>query len=126
MTPHEEIAAVLSAIEAAWNAGDARAYARLFAPDAVYVTRVGAIWYGRPAIEEGHGRALAGPLAGTTISLRPTHISVPAASVVVAQVDIELSSDAALIKAVTTFVLGLDSGQWRIVAAHTSESASVH
>ena len=126
MTPHEEIAGLLSAIEAAWNAGDARTYARLFAADAVYVTRVGAIWYGRPAIEEGSARALAGPLAGTTISLRPTHISVPASSVVVAQVDIELSSDAALIRAVTTFVLGIDGGQWRVIAAHTSEAASVH
>ena len=126
MPARDDIAEVLAALEAAWNEADAPACARLFAADAVYVTRGGAVWRGRPAIEEGHARALVGPLADTVLTLRPTHITFPAISVAVAHVDLELSSDQAIIRAVTTFVLSLDGKRWSIVAAHTSEAASVH
>ena len=117
---------MLTALETAWNDADAAAYARLFAADAVYVTRGGSVWRGRPAIEEGHSRALAGALADTVLSLRPTHITFPAVSVAIAHVDLELSSDQAIIRAVTTFVLTLDGKRWSILAAHTSEAAAVH
>ena len=126
MPAREDIAEVLVGLETAWNAADAAAYARLFAADAIYVTRGGTVWRGRPAIEEGHARALAGPLADTILTLRPTHITFPATSVGVAHVDLELSSDQAIVRAVTTFVLSLDGRRWTIIAAHTSEAAAVH
>jgi len=122
----DDIAEVFAALETAWNDADAAAYARQFSADAIYVTRGGTVWRGRPAIEEGHGRALAGPLADTLLTLRPTHISFPAASVAVAHVDLELASDQAVIRAVTTFVLSIDAKRWSIIAAHTSEAAAVH
>jgi uncharacterized protein (TIGR02246 family) len=122
----DDITELLAALEAAWNDADAAAYARLFAPDAVYVTRGGSVWRGRPAIEEGHGRALAGSLADTILTLRPTHITFPATSVAVALVDLELASDQSVVRAVTTFVLALDVNRWSIIAAHTSEAAAVH
>jgi uncharacterized protein (TIGR02246 family) len=123
---HNEIIALLRAVEEAWNAADPVAYARLFAPDAIYVTRSGALWQGRPAIEEGHRAALAGTLADTSIRLRPTHIMVPALSVAVAHVEIELSSDTSTTRAMTTFVLALNGAEWSILAAHTSEVTAVH
>ena len=123
---HQRVVALLRAVEQAWNAGDAVAYARLFAADAVYVTRSGAIWRGRPAIEEGHAAALAGPLADSELRLRPAHILVPALSVAIAHVDVELSSETSISRAVTTFVLGLNGTEWSILAAHTSEVAAVH
>jgi uncharacterized protein (TIGR02246 family) len=126
MAPHDELARLLTAIEAAWNAGDARAYGRLFASDAVYVTRAGVLWQGRPAIEEAQADALAGALAGTTLTLRPTHVAALAPTVVVAQLEVRIASDATVIRAVTTLVLGLESEEWRIVAAHTSDAAPVH
>jgi len=122
----DDIARVLAALEAAWNDADAAAFARLFAADAVYVTRGGSVWRGRPAIEEGHARAIAGPLADTVVNLRPTHITFPAAAVAVAHVDLQLSSDMTIIRAVTTFVLTLEGKRWSILAAHTSEAAAVH
>jgi uncharacterized protein (TIGR02246 family) len=122
----EDVAEVLAAIEAAWNDADAAALARHFAADAMYVTRGGSVWRGRPAIEEGHAKALAGPLAGTVLTLRPTHLVFPATSVAIAQVDVEMSGEQSIIRAVTTFVLSLDAKRWSIVAAHTSEAASVH
>ena len=126
MPARDDIATLLAGLEGAWNEADAAAFARLFAADAVYVTRGGAVWRGRPAIEEGHARALVGPLADTVLTLRPTHITFPATSVAIAHVDLELSSDQAIIRAVTTFVLTLDGKRWSIIAAHTSEAAAVH
>ena len=126
MRKHNEIIALLRAVEQAWNAADPVAYARLFAPDAIFVTRSGALWQGRPAIEEGHRAALAGTLADTSIRLRPTHIMVPALSVAVAHVEIELSSDTSTTRAMTTFVLALNGAEWSILAAHTSEVTAVH
>jgi uncharacterized protein (TIGR02246 family) len=123
---HQEIVALFRAIEQAWNQGDVAAYARLFAPDAVFVTRSGALWKGRPAIEEGHAAALAGTLADTSLRLRPTHISVPALSVAVAHVEVELSSETSVTRAVMTCVLALNGAEWSILAAHTSEIAAVH
>ena len=126
MRKHTEIIALLRAVERAWNAADPVAYARLFAPDAIYVTRSGALWQGRPAIEEGHREALAGTLADTSIRLRPAHITLPALSVAVAHVEIELASDISTSRAMATFVLTLNGTEWSILAAHSSEIAAVH
>ncbi len=122
----DQIVALLKAVEQAWNSGDPAAYARLFAPDAVYVTRSGALWHGRPAIEEGHAAALEGPLADTSLRLRPIHIAVPALSVAVAHVDVELSSETSATRAVATLVLTLNGTEWAILAAHASEVAAIH
>ena len=126
MPARDDIADVLVELEAAWNDADAAAFARVFAADAVYVTRSGELWRGRPAIEEGHARALAGPLADTVLTLRPAHIIFPATSVAVAHVDLLLAADQTLIRAVATLVLSLDGTRWSIVAAHTSDAAPVH
>ena len=124
MTHHDEVAQVLASMEQAWNDADASAYARLYASDAIYVTRAGTIRRGRRAIEDGHAKAFAGPSADSTLSLRPIHISFPSASVAVVHVDIEVSSG--VTHAVATLILALEGDHWLIVAAHTSEVASVH
>jgi uncharacterized protein (TIGR02246 family) len=123
---HDRIVALLKAVEHAWNAGDAAAYGRLFAPDAVYVTSSGALWQGRPAIEEGHRAALTGSLADTSLRLRPAHIAMPALSVAVAHVDVELSSDTSVTRTFATFVLTLNGVEWSILAVHASEVTAVH
>lgn len=45
---------VLTRISAAWDAGDAAAFAREFTEDATYVIFVGLVYEGRAAIERGH------------------------------------------------------------------------
>ena len=126
MGPADQIAEILTAVEQAWNDGDAPAYARRFAADAVYVTRGAVVWEGRPAIEEAHAKAFAGSLAGTLLTLRPLHVNFPSETVAVAQVDVQLASDEGVTRAVTTFVLSFDGAAWTIVAAHSSEVTSVH
>jgi uncharacterized protein (TIGR02246 family) len=54
----------LTRLAAAWNNGDATAYADLFTPDATYVVFDGTVVRGRTAIEEGHRALFAGPLRG--------------------------------------------------------------
>ena len=56
---------VLADLTAAWNAGDAAAYARLFTPDATYVVFDGAVLRSAPVIEDVHRRLFDGPLCGS-------------------------------------------------------------
>lgn len=50
----EQIAAMLTRWEAAWNRHDMAAFASLFHDDGVWVLWTGAVWQGRQVIEEGH------------------------------------------------------------------------
>ena len=61
--------ALVEAIERAWNAGDVKTYARLYAHDAAYLTRAGVLWTGRKAIERGHAAAFRGELKGTVLKI---------------------------------------------------------
>lgn len=60
----------LDRITAAWDAGDARAYAAQFTPDASYVIYVGDASLGRDAIERAHARLFATWLKGTRMDMR--------------------------------------------------------
>ncbi len=63
----EEVQTVLSAMAQAWNAGDAAAYASLFAPEATYVSYQGHLLRGRQAVEDVHRFLFDGPLRGTRL-----------------------------------------------------------
>ena len=52
---------------AAWNAGDATAYAAGFTQDATYVVFDGTILRGRREIEDSHRWLFDGPLSGSTV-----------------------------------------------------------
>jgi uncharacterized protein (TIGR02246 family) len=65
----------LTRLAAAWNDGDATAYADLFTPDATYVIFDGTVTRGRAAIEEGHRALFAGPLRG--FRMDPPTAAVP-------------------------------------------------
>lgn len=65
----------LTRLAAAWNDGDATAYADLFTPDATYVVFDGTVVRGRTAIEEGHRALFAGPLRG--FRMEPPTAAVP-------------------------------------------------
>ena len=93
------IVALAEAIERAWNAGDvksyARLYARLYALNAVYVTRAGIVWKGRTTIERGHAAAFRGELKGTVLKIRIKRLRFLTAKNAVAQCAVELSEDCA-------------------------------
>ena len=56
-TDRQQIEAIISQWEAAWNRHDMARFGALFHDDGVWVLWTGAVWNGRPAIQEGHAEA---------------------------------------------------------------------
>ena len=116
------IVALAEAIERAWNAGDVRSYARLYALNAAYVTRAGILWEGR---ERGHAAAFRGELKGTVLKIRIKRLRFLTPKSAAAHCAIELSGGtqggAHTVRAVTRFELRKNRAGWEIVAARTRE-----
>jgi uncharacterized protein (TIGR02246 family) len=112
----------LTRLAAAWNDGDATAYAGLFTADATYVIFDGTVVRGRTAIEEGHRALFAGPLRGFRME-PPAAVPVRYLGADVAHVlatggtrppgQEELPADRA---SVVSFVLVRDEDDWKIAA----------
>jgi uncharacterized protein (TIGR02246 family) len=66
----EGIAAFLDQIRAAWDAGDADAYAALFAEDASYVIFLGDAMFGRDQIAQTHHDVFTKWQKGTKMAVR--------------------------------------------------------
>jgi uncharacterized protein (TIGR02246 family) len=118
------IVGLINAIEGAWNAGDVKSYARLYAIDAAYITRAGISWKGRKAIERGHAAAFRGDLKGTVLRIQIKRLRFLTPRTAVAHCAIELSGGARHIhkvRAVTRFELRKNRTRWEIVAARTRE-----
>jgi len=119
------IVALAEAIERAWNAGDVKSYARLYALDAAYMSRAGILWKGRKAIERGHAAAFRGELKGTVLKIRVKRLRFLTAKNAVAHCAVELSGvarqGARKIHAVTRFELRKNRARWEIAAARTRE-----
>ena len=62
---HDEIAAIVRALQDAWNAADGSAFAASFAPDADFVNVYGMHVRGKDAIEQGHNYILRNLYAGS-------------------------------------------------------------
>lgn len=68
MSDEARIRHLLQDMTAAWNAGDASAYAGIFTEDADYITWFGARSTGRKAIEDSHRFLFDGPLKGSRLA----------------------------------------------------------
>lgn len=115
----EAIRALVSAREAAWNAGDTVAYAQLLAEDADILSASGRSARGREAVlklfAEQHANAFAGVRTHTSVS----HVRMLAAGIALADVDYRLEGGKvdAIRKGVMAMVLRKDlAGRWRIAA----------
>ena len=118
------IVGLMNAIEGAWNAGDEKSYARLYARDAEYLTRAGILWEGRTAIERGHAAAFHGDLKGTVLRIQIKRLRFLTLRTAVAHCAVEVSGGARHIhkvRAVTRFELRKNRTRWEIVAARTRE-----
>jgi uncharacterized protein (TIGR02246 family) len=68
--PEDSIEDCLDRIRAAWNAGDAHAFARAFTEDATYVIYLGEALMGRGEIEANHVEVFTKWQKGTRMALR--------------------------------------------------------
>jgi uncharacterized protein (TIGR02246 family) len=89
------IVALAEAIERAWNAGDVKSYAGLYAQEAAYLTRTGVLWTGREAIERGHPAVFRGELKGSVLKIRIRRLRFLTPRTAVAHCAIELNRNGA-------------------------------
>ncbi|MEJ3655245.1 SgcJ/EcaC family oxidoreductase [Actinomycetes bacterium KLBMP 9759] len=134
MSEEARIAQTLGRIGAAWNAGDAAAYAAEFTKDATYVTFSGDVLTSRTAVEDVHRRLFEGPLrasrmVGTDQTAEVTGVAQkirflrPGVAHVLSGGGVELAGSAGLPAdraSVVTFVLVQDEGEWRVAAFHNT------
>jgi uncharacterized protein (TIGR02246 family) len=124
----------LSRLSAAWNAGDATAYAAEFTPDATYVVFDGTVLRGRGEIEDSHRWLFDGPLRGSTMdfandgegpqvrAVAPGVAHVLAAGGGVRPQGVEaVTADR---RSVVSLVLVEDGGTWRVTAFQNTRDAA--
>ena len=117
---------ILGRIEEVWNHSDAEAYAALYAPDAVYVSRGGALWEGRAEIQKQHALAFAGPLRYTILHFRAGRVRMLTRRAAVVYAALEIANPwkpEQLVQALTTFVFVATHDDWLIASAHTTDVA---
>jgi uncharacterized protein (TIGR02246 family) len=122
---------VLTRLAAAWNDGDATAYADQFTPDATYVVFDGTVVRGRAAIEDSHRALFAGPLRGFRMDPPAEPVPVRYLGPDVAHVLVaggtrrpgqdELPPDRA---SVVSFVLVRKDDRWRIAAFQNTRATA--
>jgi uncharacterized protein (TIGR02246 family) len=122
----DEILSLTKAIERAWNAGDVKSYASLYARSARYVTRSGVPWKGRAAIRRGHAAAFRGALRGSKLKIRLQRVRFLSPQPAVVHCAIELTEKTGKrrrkVRAVTRFTMRKIRDRWEITSARTREA----
>jgi uncharacterized protein (TIGR02246 family) len=129
-TDETAIEQLMDELAAAWNRGDAAAYAARYLPDGTF-TNVNGTWYsGRDEFRRRHEETFQGYLKGTTIALQTRKVRFIRPEVAVADVDVcvsgvpelppglYVSADGALHSS-SLLVLVRDSGTWWIASYHS-------
>jgi uncharacterized protein (TIGR02246 family) len=124
----------LARLAAAWNAGDATAYAADFTPDATYVVFDGTVLRGRGEIEDSHRWLFDGPLRGSTMGFaidgdgpQVRAVAPGVAHVLVADGGVRpqgVETVPADRKSVVSLVLVEDGGTWRVTAFQNTRDTS--
>ena len=81
---------LLDELVAAWNHGDARAYAERYRPDGTFTNVNGGLYVGRDEFARRHEEIFAGYLEGTTLRLAISQLRFVRPDVAVVDVDISL------------------------------------
>lgn len=111
------VGAALERMVAAWDAGDAAAYAAEFTADATYVLYTGTAYAGRPVIEASHEPVLRRWRRGSRMAVRVRTARVVADGVVVVVTDGGIGTGRRIRKDKTqTFTFVRDGDAWRCAA----------
>ena len=127
MTPEDRkaIEAIVATLEAAWNAGDARAFASQFAVDADFVNIRAEHFTGREAIAIGHEHIFRTIYAGSINRLTLESVRYVGVGVALAHVRAALEAPAGPMAgsngAIFSLVLTCEAvGRWRIDSLHNT------
>ncbi len=117
-----EVLAVIDRLAAAWNRGDAAAYAAEFTADAPYITFMGTTYHGPAGIERSHAALFRRFLKGTRMHARVLSTSFPTdgVAVVVTEGDVTKRPPRRLAKVQAYTLVRTDAG-WRVAAFQNTE-----
>jgi uncharacterized protein (TIGR02246 family) len=122
------IEALISAEDAAWNAGDAVAYSRAITPDCVFTNIFGAVFAGHPGFEAQHARIFSTIYRGTRLQQKVDHLRFVRPDVAIVDTTAKVTGtqsfppgiqaqDGALVtKLLQVFVK--ENGTWQIASYH--------
>ena len=108
---------IIDALNAAWAAKDAAAYAAPFATDAQVVTPVGTILSGRAAFQARHVFLFGGPLAASTQIISIQRLQFLSGTIAIADGQSVITNGAVVTKAFIRYVLTKNGSDWEIAAA---------
>jgi uncharacterized protein (TIGR02246 family) len=120
----KDIVALIALREAAWNAGDAAAYANLLTEDADIVSATGRSARGREALLKLYSEQRAAALAGAQTRTRVTHVRFLSPEVALADVDYEMKGGDvdAVRRGTMAFIVRRNADRWRIAAIRSNPS----
>jgi uncharacterized protein (TIGR02246 family) len=113
----ESIQPTIDAMNAAWNHGDAQAFAAECTADIDFINLLGMYVKGRAAVVGLHETTFKGPFAGSTLEFSIEHVRVVSPDAILAVVPGELDIPAGPVKGhvktVATMLLVRDGSAWR-------------
>ena len=122
----EEVEALLNRMVAAWDAGDARAYAEEFTEDATYVIYAGIVCQGRAEIERSHVPVFETYQRGSRMRMRVLGARRLSDDVVVVLTEGGLGKrKPGKLNKVQTFTLVRQDGTWRCAAFQNTKKNRV-
>ncbi|TYL52853.1 SgcJ/EcaC family oxidoreductase [Agromyces mariniharenae] len=115
-TTPDTIEAALARVSAAWDAGDATAYANEFTDDATYVIYAGIVYAGREAIERGHVPVFEKWQKGSRMRMRVISVRPIGDDVAVVLTEGGIGKRRIPIDKVQTFTMLRRDGRWQCAA----------
>lgn len=122
----DDLATLVAAFDAAWNAGDAGAYAALYAEDAQFINPLGVVLPNQGAIRAGHTFLFAGPFQGSTHESNVRRITFLTGTVAIVDLDVSVTgfvqlppglnaTEPGVLRSRERLVLVKRAGEWQIV-----------
>ncbi len=115
-----EIAAIVDALAATWNAADADGFARPFTDDASFVDIMALMDRGRPAIRERHEWLFRGPFQDSRVAYEVLDVQTIAPGVALAHVTAALDTASGRIDTLASCVFVHRDGQWQLAVFHNT------
>jgi uncharacterized protein (TIGR02246 family) len=120
---------LVAAETAAWNRGDAAAYASRFAPDGGFTNVIGKVYYGRQAFEARHAELFKTMYKGSVLKQSIGKLRFIRTDVAIVDIDVELTGYSSVPTGVRTesdnvgraklqMVLVKENASWWITAYH--------
>lgn len=118
---NRDVQAVVGSLAAAWNRGDAIAFAQSFRADGTFTNVNGATFEGRQAFEQRHREIFAGPLKGSTTKMTVQRSQLIRPDVALVDVDCATTVPSGqTIQSKLLLVLSRERDEWTIAAFHNT------